>query len=460
MTPNEKDPLVSSEAGYGSASSTEETGIPKPLMTRIKETLSLFWYLGFIAFGGPTAHVAILRDHLVGVHKFIDEDVFTELFALGQGLPGPSSTQLVISTASTHGGAISGVIAFAFWCLPGFAVLTLSGLYLYSFVDPSSPPIWLLGISPAAMSLIFKASFKFVQKLDKFGTGIGLVACAVAVMIAGDEHYAPTISQVVYPILLVSGAILSLLDYLRGPEKSIGTYFQSNGEITGPTDKDRMLVEKIGLSIFQGFAYFFTWLTLLILSVAIVNLTDSNLFMDIFEVYFRVGSLVFGGGIVVLPMLQSELVPRGWVTNEQFFQGLGIAQSMPGPMFNFAAFLGAVTNGFPGSLTAAVGLFGPGFILIFAMLPFWSRFRHLAWFKAVLKGLNASAIGLIVAGCVTLYPKSVHTYADTMVFILTGGLATIYSFQAPFVIFWGCVLGAIFSSSVLDVGQKHIFETI
>ena len=279
-------------------------------------------------------------------------------------------------------------------------------------------------------------------------------------MLAGDEHYEPTSSQVVYPILLISGALLCLLDFLRGPEKSIGTYFQPTGESTEPTDKDRLLVEKIGLSIFQGFLYLGIWLGLLIGSIAIVNMTSSNLFMDIFEVYFRIGSLIFGGGIVVLPMLQSELVPRGWITNEQFFQGLGIAQSMPGPMFNFAAFLGAVTNGFPGSLTAAVGLFGPGFILIFAMLPFWSRFRHLAWFKAVLKGLNASAVGLIVAGCVTLYPKSVHTYADNMVFILTGGLATIYSFQAPFVIFWGCVLGAIFSSSVLDVGQKHIFQNV
>ena len=94
------------------------------------------------------------------------------------------------------------------------------------------------------------------------------------------------------------------------------------------------------------------------------------------------------------------------------------------------------------------------------MLPFWSRFRHLAWFKAVLKGLNASAVGLIAAGCVTLYPKSVHTYADTMVFILTGGLGAIYNFQAPFVIFWGCIFGALFSGAVLDVGQKHIYETI
>mmetsp|Transcript_12626 Transcript_12626/g.26572 ORF Transcript_12626/g.26572 Transcript_12626/m.26572 type:complete len:465 (+) Transcript_12626:167-1561(+) len=463
MTATEKDPLVSTEAGYGKADKKEEGAAttPQPLLTRIKETLSLFWYLGFIAFGGPTAHVAILRDHLVSVNNFIDEDVFTELFALGQGLPGPSSTQLVISTASTHGGAISGVLALMFWCLPGFTVLTLSGMFLYSFIDASSPPIWLLGIGPAAMSLIFKASFKFVQKLDKFGTGIGMVACAVAVMISGDEHIPSNSSQIVYPMLLASGAVLCLLDFLRGPDKSIGTYFRSTGQSTEPSDKDRMLVEKIGLSIFQGFVYFFLWLGLLVGTVVFVNTSmgNSNVFVDIFELYFRIGSLIFGGGIVVLPMLQSELVPRGWITNEQFFQGLGIAQSMPGPMFNFAAFLGAVTAGFPGSITAAVGLFGPGVILIFAMLPFWSRFRHLAWFKAILKGLNASAVGLIVSGCVTLYPKSVHTYADTMVFILAGGLASIYSFQAPFVIFWGCILGALFSSELLDVGQKLIFAT-
>lgn len=277
-------------------------------------------------------------------------------------------------------------------------------------------------------------------------------------MISGDEHIPSNSSQIVYPILLGSGAILCFFDFLRGEGKSVGNYYRSTSETSEPSDKDRLLVEKIGLSIFQGFGYLFIWIGLLAGSILLVNVFgNTNLFVDIFEVYFRIGSLIFGGGIVVLPMLQSELVPRGWITNEQFFQGLGIAQSMPGPMFNFAAFLGAVTAGFPGSITAAVGLFGPGFILIFAMLPFWSRFRHLAWFKAVLKGLNASAVGLIVSGCVVLYPKSVHTYADTMVFILAGGLATIYNIEAPFVIFWGCLLGALFSSSVLDVGQKHLF---
>lgn len=129
-------------------------------------------------------------------------------------------------------------------------------------------------------------------------------------------------------------------------------------------------------------------------------------------------------------------------------------------MFNFSCFLGAVTAGFPGSVTAFLGLFGPGFILIFAMLPFWSRFRHLAWFKAVLKGLNASAIGLIAAGCITLYPHSVKTYADAMVFILTGGLAAIYNVEAPYVILSGAVIGCIFSHAVLNVGQKYFYENI
>ena len=175
--------------------------------------------------------------------------------------------------------------------------------------------------------------------------------------------------------------------------------------------------------------------------------------MEIFELFFRVGSLIFGGGVVVLPMLQNEVVPKGWVTNEQFFQGLGLTQSLPGPLFNFSSFLGATYKGVIGAFVAEVGLFGPGYILIFAMLPFWSRIRHLSWFKAILKGLNASAIGLIGSGCVFLYASAVKTAADAMVFCLAGGLAALYAVQAPVCILIGALAGAAFSSSLLDVGQ-------
>jgi chromate transport protein ChrA len=127
-------------------------------------------------------------------------------------------------------------------------------------------------------------------------------------------------------------------------------------------------------------------------------------------------------------------------------------------MFNFAAFLGATYAGFGGAVVAAAGLFGPGFILIFAMLPVWSRVRHYHWFKAVLKGLNASAIGLIFGGCVFLYAKSIKTAADAMVFIIAGGLASFYSMQAPVVILSGVIFGALFSPALLNVGQKHYYS--
>lgn len=142
------------------------------------------------------------------------------------------------------------------------------------------------------------------------------------------------------------------------------------------------------------------------------------------------------------------------------FTPYGLASHHLFDLSSLLLFQGAVTAGFPGACVAFLGLFGPGFILIFAMLPFWSRFRHLAWFQAVLKGLNASAIGLIAAGCVTLYPKSVKTYADAMVFVLAGALAAIYNVSAPLTILSGVVFGALFSHAVLDVGQKHFFETI
>lgn len=206
------------------------------------------------------------------------------------------------------------------WCIPGFVVMTLCGLFLYTFVDPSDPPIWLLGVPPAAMSLIFKASFAFISKLDKLGTGIGMVAAAAAIMIAGDEHLPTTSSQIVYPVLLVLGGLITFIDFMQA--NSIGEYIRrAPGEKAEPTEKDRLLVKKIGLSIFQGFLYFFIWLGLLVGSVVAVNMGNTNIYLNIFEIFYRVGSLIFGGGIVVLPMLQSELVgPRGWVTNDQFFQ--------------------------------------------------------------------------------------------------------------------------------------------
>ena len=178
-----------------------------------------------------------------------------------------------------------------------------------------------------------------------------------------------------------------------------------------------------------------------------------NDYLEIFETMYRIGSIIFGGGQVVLPMLQDEVVPH-WMTKDQFLQGLGLAQSMPGPLFNFSAYLGAVYKGVPGALVAYVGLFGPGVILIFGMVPFWAAFRQNANFRAVLKGVNATAIGLVGAACVILWEPAIRDAADAMIFSVALTLAIVFNTPAPAIVFIGGVIGAIMHPDALNLGQQ------
>ena len=333
-------PITTDDNSERRRSSITESRRYEPLSERLKDVIRVYWHLGFIAFGGPSAHVAILRDHLLSDEtKWMEEDAFMELFALGQGLPGPSSTQLVISTAATHGGALGGVIAFVMWCLPGFTILTLSGMFLYSFVDPEQPPIWLVGVPPAAMSLIFKASYGFVKTLDKLGVAIGMVSCVVSVMINGDLRIPSTSSQFVYPVLLLGGALATLFDFRR--QNSFGIYVKPEPTTTTTSQtqsvQDRKLANKIGISVPQGVLYFFIWLGLLVGSTTLVNVAGfHDVYLEMFESFFRIGSLIFGGGVVMIPMAQTEFVQqKQWITDSQFFQGIGLAQSLPGMLSYF-----------------------------------------------------------------------------------------------------------------------------
>ena len=168
---------------------------------------------------------------------------------------------------------------------------------------------------------------------------------------------------------------------------------------------------------------------------------------------YRIGSIIFGGGQVVLPMLQDEVVP-GWMSDNQFLQGLGLAQSMPGPLFNFSAYLGAVYQGVPGALVAYIGLFGPGVILIFGIVPFWANLRHNMTFRAILKGLNSTAIGFVGAACVTLWESAISTASDAMIFAVALTLSVVFSVQAPLVILIGGIMGAIMHPDAANLGQQ------
>lgn len=237
-----------------------------------------------IETGGPQAHVAILHDHLVVNRKWLDEDQFTELFAIGQGLPGPTSTQLVVSTALARAGPIGGLTAFFLWNLPGLIVLLTCGVLIASFVDPYNPPWYLVGLAPAAVSLVFKAFYGLGKKCDKLGTILCLISSLVAILVNGDERIPPTSSQYVFPVMLALGGIVSYVDSRR--QNPYGTYASPGKGWDAESD---LTMKRIGIPLWVGALIFVVWAVVLATSVSIVGRAqregrEVNQYLEIFEV--------------------------------------------------------------------------------------------------------------------------------------------------------------------------------
>ena len=329
-----------SKMGGMDMESGSNRAVDVPYMTRLKETVTVFAPLGLVAFGGPQAHIAILREHLVVNNNWLDEDEFMELFAIGQGLPGPTSTQLVVSCATSRAGMLGGILALLMWNLPGFVVCTVCSVLAKEFVTGEEK--WLAGFAPAAIALLFSAAYGFTGKLDNLGKPMALVSCVVAVLIAGDNNIDKTVCQWVYPLLLIGGCLFTLIDSKR--ENPFGDYGKAQKGWDATSDQT---MKRIGIPLSLGVFFFGAWVAVLIGGILIRSSTrnDTGLF-PLFESMYRTGSIIFGGGQVVLPMLYNEVVDpvggnaAGWISSSSFYQGFALAQSLPGPLFNFAAFVG------------------------------------------------------------------------------------------------------------------------
>lgn len=268
-----------------------------PWWTRFKQVFWTYLPLGFVAFGGPQAHVAILRDHLVVQRNWLDEEQFTELFAIGQGLPGPTSTQLVVSTALARAGPIGGLTAFFLWNLPGLVVLTVCGVLIATFVDPTNPPWYLVGLAPAAVSLVFKAFYGFGKKLDKLGYILCLISTLIAIMINGSQpKIDPMWSQYIYPSMLACGGIISYIDSIRGTDKILfGRTFRVPGQPYGTYNsaskgwdaESDLTMRRIGIPIWVGALIWVVWAVVLAVTISIVgrmrrNGETPNVYLEIF----------------------------------------------------------------------------------------------------------------------------------------------------------------------------------
>ncbi len=333
-----------------------------------------FLRLGCISFGGPVAHLGYLREEFVARRKWLGEDAYADLVALCQFLPGPASSQTVFGLGMRRGGLAGAFLASVCFTLPS-AVLMIAFAYGVAVMGDLGKAGWLHGLKLAAVAVVAQAVWgmgrKLCPDLPRLAIGLAAAAAVIALPVAAAQVG-----------VIAAGAIAGWLLYRRTVPA---------GGVDG-----------------SGLARHHLWAAgaLTVCAVLLVVLPMAAAAtgwrpLAILDGFYRAGSLVFGGGHVVLPLLRAEVVPTGWVGDDAFLAGYGAAQAVPGPLFTFAAYLGAMIHGGPqawlGGLGGLLAIFLPAWLLIGGALPFWQLLKGRAWSQAALRGANAAVVGVLLA---------------------------------------------------------------
>ncbi|WP_226951260.1 chromate efflux transporter [Rhizobium terrae] len=359
-----------------SAETIHEEAVERPHGTP-GEVFTAFLKLGVTSFGGPIAHLGYFRDELVVRRKWIDEAGYADLVALCQFLPGPASSQVGFALGLLRGGPLGALAAWVAFTLPSAILLVIFAMAATAFDGPIGAGV-LHGLKVVAVAVVAQAVWGMARTLtpDRTRASIALAAVVIVVFAAG------AIGQIA---AIAAGGLAGLL-------------FCRNGPATGTAHLFFRISPIVGVGCLLTFC-------LLLAGLPIVASTVDSQGLALFDSFYRSGSLVFGGGHVVLPLLQAEVVNPGWVTNDAFLSGYGAAQAVPGPLFTFAAYLGAVMgsapNGILGAAICLVAIFLPGFLLLVGALPFWDNFRKRPIAQAAMRGANAAVVGILGAALYT-----------------------------------------------------------
>ena len=438
-----------------------------------RELVRYWFILGWTAFGGPAAHIGMFQQLFVERLRWCTTLIFTELFMLGQCMPGPTSTQMGFALGVLKKGLTGGLVSGALFQGPGLLMLSAIGWGLANTLEKDIA--WLnglvSGLAAAGIALIATAAVALNSKINS--TRLLQVIATTSAVIA---FYWP--KPWTFPCLILLGGLATIIfkrhDIIKVSQMASGT--------------DRLGFNKIGGGILLTI-----WIAVLVGILVASGQTSYNNNRELhwFASFYRTGSIIFGGGQVVLPMLYNDVVAAdclnqqsiccpidlnatqsvydacsntkaaytnpdckcSWMSGSQFYAGLAIAQAMPGPLFNFSAYLGAVIAqnagvfAMIGIIVCWVGLFAPGIIIIFAILPFWGTFRVWQVYRRALPGLNSAAVGLIITSVFQLtldaYVSSPFPITSVCIGIIAYGCTVILKVPAPFVVIGGGVLGVI-----------------
>jgi chromate transporter len=392
----------------------------------VLEVLLCFLRLGLTSFGGPVAHLSYFRAECVERRNWLDEASFADLVALCQFLPGPASSQVGIALGYFRAGWAGGLAAWLGFTLPSALALVAFAYGVEQMGDLARAP-WLHGLKIVAVAVVAQAVWAMAQSLcpDRIRATIAVSAAVLALALPS------TAGQI--GVLVAAGLF--------------GWVFLPAGDDARRTDSPGSPLRAPSRS-----AALVAFIAFVVLLLGLPLIATKSPVAALFDAFYNAGSLVFGGGHVVLPLLRQAVVPPGWIGDDAFLAGYGAAQAVPGPLFTFAAYLGAAMkpapNGWLGALIALVGIFLPSFLLLTAALPFWGALRQRTATRSALKGVNAAVVGLLLAALYTpVWTSAIFSAADFSLALAGFLLLTLWKTPPWLVV----VLGALGATALARV---------
>ncbi len=385
-------------------------------LNSVAEVFVAFLKLGLTSFGGPIAHIGYYRQAFVEKRRWLSEEQFSQLLVLCQFLPGPASSQMGFSLGLMRAGWLGGIAAFIAFTLPSALLLFAFAQWL-PYLSDTVGQAMIHGLKLVALVVVAQAVWQMAAKLtpDRIRRAIALMAIAFLLFVA---HPLAQIAVVIFSALL--GLLLC-----REPSPQ-------------------------STSITVNYGPRLAWSLLILFAVLLLGLpllANENSLLAVVDAFYHAGALVFGGGHVVLPLLEHSVVEPGWVAADEYLAGYGAAQAVPGPVFSVAAYLGAMLPGDNGGLLGAslalVAIFLPGFLLVSAMLPLWQTLQNYPLAASAIAGVNAGVVGLLAAALYDpIWVSVVHQFSDIIIAVIGLLMLQLWRISALWIVFW-CVSASI-----------------
>lgn len=372
------------------------------------------------AFGGPSAHLAMLLKRMVNERAYLTEEELIELNALCQILPGPTSTQTITAIGYKIGGALLAFLTLIVWLFPAFCIMTTAGVMMSHFDENNKSVEFTRFIQPMAVGFVAYAAYMISTKIVKtYEAGAIMIISAILSFMLKSPY--------VFPVLLLGSGALTAVKFNEHPKE--------------PHKKLKI-----------NWSYFVLWALVFVIIAAAGHFTKL-LPIRLLENFYRNGSLIFGGGQVLIPLLYTEFVEfKHHLTSEEFLTGFATVQAVPGPVFSFTAYIGALSmreygtfGEILGSILASIGIFLPGTFFIFFVIRFWDQLKKYRIVRASLEGINAASSGMVIAATFLLFQPLDPDFVNMAMIISTFLLLMFTKIPSPFIILAGLIAGFVFA---------------